>query len=342
MGQPKRTPPNRDVITIGTSAGGVDALRFLAGRLPADLPAAVIVTLHLAHGFRSELDIILSRAGSLPAAFATDGEPIENGRIYLAPTDRHLLIEGGHLSLGFGPRENNARPAIDPMFRSAALCCGHRSVGVVLTGALADGASGLHTIKRAGGLTVVQDPADASVPDMPRSALNRTRPDHVAPLAEVPALLQRLTALPAAPPAAPPSILKYEVEVARGGYTNMDQMDRIGTRSVVSCPDCGGVMWEVEDGDLLRYRCHVGHAYTAEHMNLAMDDTLRRALGSAARVLEERVALARRLATQAVEHGRTRLAESWADQEREATAELTVIREAAGRLDRISAEPTAA
>jgi len=335
MGEPPRTRPNRNLVAIGTSAGGVEALRFLAGRLPADLPAAVVVTLHLAQGFRSELDHILSRAGPLPASFAREGEPIEDGHIYLAPTDRHLVVDDDRLALGRGPRENNARPAIDPMFRSVALCCGHRSIGLVLTGALADGASGLYSLKRCGGLTVVQDPDDASVPDMPRSALDRAPADHVVPLVEVPALLARLTAMPAAEKRPTSNILKYEVEVARTGHTDMDEMDELGTRSVLSCPDCGGVMWQVEDGDLLRYRCHVGHAYTAEHMNLAMDDTLRRALGSAARVLEERAALARRLASQAADHGRTHLARSWTEQEREATKELDVIREAASRLDEI-------
>src|SRR5262249_45840701 len=151
VGLPERAVVNRNIVAIGTSAGGVEALKFLAGRFPANFPASVFVTLHLSSAYRSEMDTILDRAGPLRASFAVDGEPIENGRIYIAPTDRHLIVGEHRIALGRGPRENNARPAIDPMFRSAALCCGYRSIGVVLTGSLSDGASGLFSVKHCGG-----------------------------------------------------------------------------------------------------------------------------------------------------------------------------------------------
>lgn len=329
---------NRNIVAIGASAGGVEALRFLASRMTPDFGAAVFVTLHLSRLYRSELDGILTWAGPLPAAFAKDGELVKEGRIYLAPPDRHLIVEGHNLKLGFGPEENHSRPAIDPMFRSTAICCGFRSIGLILTGALGDGASGLQTLGTHGGITVVQNPTDATVPDMPLSAMNRMEPDYVVPLSEMPALLARLTLQPAGEPVEASPTVKYEVEVARTGRGSIEAIDRIGRRSVLACPDCGGVMWELQDGDLTRYRCHVGHAYNAEHLSVALDESVRRGLSSAARALEERVALARKLAAQAVEHGRNHLAESWAQQERESMRELRVIRESMMRMDQIASE----
>jgi len=176
---------NRDLLAIGTSAGGVEALIFLASRLERDLPASVLVTIHLPSHSKSSFDDVLTRAGPLPASFAKNGDVLKKSRIYVAPPDRHLVIDGDRISLGEGPRENNARPAIDPMLRSAAVCCGARSVGVVLTGTLGDGASGLWTIHQAGGITVVQDPKDAAFAEMPLTALNRAKPDHIVQLKEM-------------------------------------------------------------------------------------------------------------------------------------------------------------
>src|SRR5262249_52414378 len=169
---------NRDILAIGTSAGGVEALRLLAGSFPADLRASVLVVIHLPAQHRSMLDVMLSRAGPLPAAFSKDGEPLEPAHIYLAPAERHLLVEDHRMVLGSGPPENNSRPAIDPMFRSIALCCGPRAIGVVLSGTLGDGASGLQALKRCGGIAVVQDPKDAAHAEMARAGVNLVQTDH--------------------------------------------------------------------------------------------------------------------------------------------------------------------
>jgi two-component system, chemotaxis family, protein-glutamate methylesterase/glutaminase len=281
------------------------------------------------------LDGILSRSGPLPATFATDRQALKKGRMYIAPPGRHLIVDGDQLSLGVGPRENNARPAIDPMLRSAALCCGHRSVGVVLTGTLSDGASGLRILGVCGGITVVQDPRDAAFPEMPLMALERASPDHVVHLANMPALLENLVRRPAAKPKAAPATVKYEVEIARSGGGSMNTMDRIGRRSVLSCPDCGGVMWEVDEAGPARYRCHVGHAYTGELMNLAVDESLRGALASALRALDERSALADKLRSQAIRQGRTELAQIWAERQQDFTREAGTISEAIRRLDQV-------
>jgi two-component system, chemotaxis family, protein-glutamate methylesterase/glutaminase len=200
---------NRDILAIGTSAGGVEALIFLANRFRPEFPASVLITIHLPSHARSVLDELLGQAGRLPAGFAGDGEQLRKGRIYVAPPDRHLLLDGDRVSLGAGARENNARPAIDPMLRSAAVCCGFRAVGVVLTGTLRDGASGLWTLQQAGGITVVQDPTDAAFSEMPRTALNRAKPDHVVGLADMPALLDDLVHRPAGEPRAIPQSTKY-------------------------------------------------------------------------------------------------------------------------------------
>jgi two-component system chemotaxis response regulator CheB len=270
-------------------------LIFLAKHFPRDFPASVLVTIHLPRHGPSSLDEILSRAGPSPAAFATDNDILRKGRIYIAPPDRHLIVDNDRLSLGEGPRENNARPAIDPMFRSAASCCGPRSIGVVLTGTLGDGASGLWAVGQCGGMTVVQDPEDAEFAEMPLTALNRAKPDHIVGLAQMPDLLGNLVQRPAGEARPVPRSMRYEVEIARGGYSRMSDMDGVGRRSVLACPDCGGVMWEIDEDELVRFRCHVGHTYTAEVMSLTLDENLRRALASALRALEERVALARKL-----------------------------------------------
>jgi len=328
---------NRDILALGTSAGGFDALRFLAGEFSPDLPASVVVVIHLSGQYQSSLDAILTQAGPLPASFAADGDRLEKGRIYIAPAERHLIVETDRLRLGSGPRENNARPSLDPLFRSAALCCGSRTVGAVLTGTLGDGAAGLSALKQCGAVTVVQDPRDAAFGEMPATALARARPDHVVSLAGMPALLEKLVRQAAGQPAPVPANLEYEVNIASGGRGSMSEMDRIGQRSVLACPDCHGIMWEIDEGELVRYRCHEGHAYTAEVMSLALDDNVRRALASALRALDERTALARKLETQARAGGRNLSADSWSDKAREFEEEARIIRESIRRTDEIAA-----
>ena len=185
----------RDIVTIGASSGGVEALSALVGGLPADLPAALLVVLHSPEGMPSSLPRILSRSGPLEAAHPEDGDGIENGRIYVAPPGFHMLVEDGVVRLVRGPRENYHRPAADPLFRSAAVARGPGVVGVVLTGARDDGTAGLVAIKRRGGVTVVQDPDDALFRWMPESALRYAEVDHSVPLVKMAPLLARLDAI---------------------------------------------------------------------------------------------------------------------------------------------------
>jgi len=276
----------------------------------------------------------LTRAGPLSATFANEGEVKKKGRIYIAPPGRHLLVDGEQLWLGTGPRENNARPAIDPMLRSVAVCCGNRAVGMVLTGSLGDGASGLWAINQTGGVTVVQDPKDAAFPEMPETALKRMEPDHVTQLSDMPGLLDSLVHQPAGALIEAPDNLRYEVEIARSGRASMSGMDWFGTRSVFTCPDCGGIMWELKDGAMTRYRCHIGHAYTDEMITVGLDDHLKRAMATALRALNERVALVGKLRDEANDRGRPDLANSWSTRAHEFEREAAVIRDAIRRLDR--------
>lgn len=291
-----RLSSSRDIITIGASSGGVDALRHLVCGLPADLPAAIFVVLHI--GATSHLARILDRAGSLPVAEAESGEAVERGRIYVAPPGMHLLLHDSHILLRRGPRENLARPAVDPLFRSAACSFGARVIGVVLTGALNDGTAGLRAIKRCGGMAVVQDPADAAAPDMPSSALKDIDVDHCVPIAAMAELLARVAVMPAGATAEIPVDIRLEAAIAAQELGGMSTEDQLGTPSRFSCPDCHGSLWEIADGDLLRYRCHVGHAFTADAMLLAQDEEKDRMLWRLLRSHQERASLARRMAEQ--------------------------------------------
>jgi two-component system chemotaxis response regulator CheB len=326
---------NRDLVAIGASAGGVEALVSLCRRLPAHFPATILITQHLPSHYASNLDQLLSWAGPLPATFAHDGDALKKEQIFLAPPGCHLIADRDRLLLGKGPRENNARPAIDPMLRSVAVCCGPRAIGVILTGTLGDGASGLNAIQQCGGLTVVQDPEDAAFSDMPRSALNRSIPDHVVHLADLPLLLNSLVQRPAGEPTPVPESIRFEVGIASGQRASMRDMDRLGRRSVLTCPDCNGVMWEIDDDDLSHYRCHVGHAYGAEMMNLALDENVRRALGSAIRALEERVALTERLRARASERGHNHSADDWSRKIEEIEKETDTLRKTITRIDEV-------
>jgi len=305
---------HHDIVAIGASAGGLAALKRLVAGLPAGLDAAVLVVQHMKSDLQSDLPAILERWGPLPAGFAEDGGPAAPGRIHVAPPDRHLLLQDGTLRLNRAASENSARPSIDTLFRSVAVCCGSRSIGVVLTGYLDDGSAGLRALRRCGGLTVVQDPDDAEYPDMPRNALETTEVDHVAVLDALPALLARLVATPAGPPQPVPPEIQLEAAIMAKGYEDdMATLDRLGDRSVFTCPDCGGTMWELQDGDTLRYRCHIGHAYSTASFGHAMSGGVVQAMETALRTLEERGRMLHRLNKQAVRQGHSKAAKLWSE-----------------------------
>lgn len=325
-----RKPSGRvghDVIAIGGSAGAVEALRRLVRDLPADLPAAVLVAVHRSPDGEGRLAEVLEGVGPLPAVLAEEGQRLQHGRIYVAPPDRHLLVERHHLHVRRGPRENRARPAIDPLFRSAAIGCSTRVIGVVLSGMLNDGSSGLRAIKRCGGLAVVQDPRDAAYPDMPRSALAHVEVDHVAPLAGLAPLLAKLAAAPSPPPlAAIPEEIRIEALIAAQELTVMPDQHSLGPLSPLTCPECHGAMAEIHDGDLLRFRCHTGHAFTLETLRLVQAEAWERTLYAAMRAQQEQAMLTRRLAVEAQARGLAGLADRYARRESDYEEGAEVIR----------------
>src|SRR5262245_28380544 len=254
-----------DIVTIGASAGGVETLVKLVATLPADLPAAVFVVLHMPADSVSVLPQILNRAGPMDVIAADDCAPIQHGRIYVAPPDRHLLLKEGFISVINGPKENRHRPAIDPLFRTAARIYGSRVIGVLLTGAGDDGVIGLRAIKARGGLAIAQDPADAVVPELPLAAIDAVPDiDHVVRIDALAMLLRQLVREPAPDVRRPAtSGLQKEARMSELDLDTIENDDKAGTPSSFSCPDCGGVLWELERDDILRFRCRVGHAYTA-------------------------------------------------------------------------------
>ena len=287
---------NRNAVVIGASSGGVDALRTLLNSLPSDFPAGVCAVLHLAASSPGSLPDVFSRGCALPVSTAQDGEAFEPGRVYLAPPDRHLLLKPGRLRVVRGPRENRARPAIDPLFRSAAVAYGSRLVGVILTGLLDDGSSGLAAVGRCGGVTVVQDPGDAAFPDMPLSALHAAGADHCVGLRQLPELLDRLVREEAAPNLPAPSDIAAEADIAERVMSDVPKENRLGQPAPFGCPGCGGPLWEMEDTNVKRYRCHVGHGYTAKTLLANQSEVVEEALWVALRTLEERAAMLRRMA----------------------------------------------
>ena len=318
----------RDVVTIGGSSGGVEALARLVGGLPVDLPAAVLVVVHFPEGAPSALPRILSRSGPLEAVHPGDGDPVEKGHIYVAPPGLHLLLEDGRVRLTRGPKENGHRPALDPLFRTAALEYGPRAVGVVLTGSLDDGTAGLAAIKARGGVAVVQDPDDALFRSMPESALRHVDVDYCLPVGEMATLLAWLAREPVEAKRTPPVPEDMDLEAKTAGLdpTVLERGRHPGELSGFTCPECSGPLYGIRDGTLDRFRCRVGHAYTAEGVLEGKTDALEEALYAALNTLEEAAEVADRLAARARRSGHARAAERFERRARRAREQTTTVR----------------
>jgi two-component system chemotaxis response regulator CheB len=314
---------HHDIIVIGASTGGVDVLTRLVGGLPDSLPAAIFVVLHVRPDAPSMLPAILTRAGPLAAAHAVDNERIRSHRIYIAPPGMQMNLQRRHVTVERGPRENMHRPAIDPLFCSAAQHHGPRVIGVVLSGALDDGTAGLHAVKAAGGIAVVQDPVDAACASMPAHAMARVAVDYCVKAEDLAALLVRLVAKPAAdadPAAVVPAVA-----------TPVVRESAIGVESGLTCPECSGILREMRQGDVLRFRCGVGHAYTSETMLEAQGDAIERALWTMVRHFEERAMLTGKLAAAASERGHPGVAAMFEERSVALRRECDVLRQLIGR-----------
>lgn len=294
--------PQVELVVIGASAGGLPALLDIVAGLPATLSTPIVIVVHTKAEADSLLPQILSRKSALRVQFAANG-PLKDGQIYIAPPNRHVLITAQGLQLNSGPRENGFRPAVDPLFRTAARVHGSGVMGIILSGAMDDGTYGLKLVKDAGGIAVVQDPAEASFPGMPLSAMRFVTVDHVLPAVEIAALIANSSG----------TSDEGEVIMARqkepepqnpAEETDVGEMEReYGRPSGLTCPDCGGALWDIEDGELTRFRCHVGHQFTTEALDAEQQNAVEGALWSAVRVLEEHAELRKRLASRAEASG---------------------------------------
>jgi two-component system, chemotaxis family, protein-glutamate methylesterase/glutaminase len=306
------------IIAIGASQGGVQVLQKIASALPPDFPAPILIVLHIGT-LQSMLPSILTAAGPLPASHAQDREVIMPGRFYIAPPDRHLLVSGNHMRLSHGPRENYVRPAIDPLFRSVAEACGDQAVGVVLTGRLNDGTSGLFEIKRRGGTAIVQDPASAEAPGMPQSALDNVAVDFCLPVDAIAQQLIRLTKETTGQIEKPNQDFR--------GVRTMKVHTPMATPVAQTCPECGGAMFQEELGTLTRFRCHIGHIMTAEILASTQLDALENDIAAVLRFLNERSHLCRQMADKHFANGNRTAGELWQRAAEETAAREETVRE---------------
>lgn len=282
------TGEKRDTVVLGASAGGIEALRRLLPAFEPGIEASVFVVQHLPADGHSVLDLVLDRATLYKAAFAQDGEAIALGRVYVAPPDRHLLIEGDRVRLWHGARENRSRPAIDPLFRSAAASRRGRVIGAVLSGLLDDGAAGLVSVKRCGGLAFIQEPSDAIEPEMPEraaAALDDALDGAWSARELGQQMVQRVGT--AAPPGHVPRDIELELEMLLG-VTGLAVLPDKGPPLPLSCPECGGPLWGIRDGRLQRFRCHTGHTYGVDSLLSAQGQQIEQALWAAIKGLEQR------------------------------------------------------
>jgi two-component system, chemotaxis family, protein-glutamate methylesterase/glutaminase len=317
-----------DIVVIGASAGGLQALLDILGALPEDLSVPILAVVHTPPSRESNLPQVLSAVGPLRSSFVTRDQVLEPGHVYVAPPDYHVLITRIGATLNHGPKENGFRPAIDPLFRSAARIHGPRAMGVILSGALDDGAYGLKLVKDAGGIAVVQDPEQALVQSMPLSALQYVAVDHVLRTAGIATLITESTRPKAEERNTMPREKEKESEPVGQEEITIEQMKQeFGDASALTCPDCGGALWEIIDGQLVRYRCHVGHQYSQEGLDSGQRDVVEEALWTAVRVLEEHADLRTRMSRRADLAGLNTVSTGFLDSAQAAHVQAQAIRD---------------
>jgi two-component system, chemotaxis family, protein-glutamate methylesterase/glutaminase len=304
----------RNIIVIGGSAGALDAMLEIVAAFPREFPGTIFIVSHIG-GNRSHLPALLTSAGLLPATHPESGEPIHAGHIYIAPPDQHMLVNDGRIRLSRGPRQHFTRPAIDPLFGSAAEFYGPCVIGVVLSGTGGDGTAGLDAIHRAGGITVIQEPRDALYPEMPQSARRAIQIDHIAGRAELPALLRSLSS---------ETVAMKPSAVPRQASAPMEEVER---PTALTCPECGGALREVDATAVKQYRCHIGHHFAPNEVLDGQIEEVDHAPGVAVRVLNERIELCRHMAENAREGGRTMGVEHWDRLQSEAQEQLRVLQQ---------------
>lgn len=332
--------PDYRIVVVGASAGGVTSLQELVAGLPPTLNAAVFVVLHIRPDATSHLAEILSSRGTVPASNAEDGEEIRPGRIYVSRPDHHLLIESERIVVRRGPKENRFRPSVDALFRSAAYTHGPRVIGIVMSGALDDGTSGLWSIRRFGGVTIVQDPQDASFDSMPLSALDQVEVDHTLAARDIGPLVATLAGMVPVTPVDPPAELldrtRIETEVAASANAFAIGAIKHGERTVFTCPECHGALVRITEDGRARYRCHTGHGFTSSALLAGMTEAVEPALWQATRALEEVVMLLDEMARSTAAAGRPEVAERFSRKARETEERARIIQGLAVRHEHLS------
>lgn len=287
----------RDIVVIGASAGSMEALLTVASGLPAHLSAAVLIVLHIPAYAPSKLREILKRVSSLPVVSPQDGDHIVPGHIYVPTPDRHLLAEANRIRVTRGPKENRARPSVDVLFRSAAYSFGPRVTGIVLSGNLGDGTAGLWAVKDRGGIAIVQSPDEAQFPSMPKSALEHVEVDYVLPVADMAATITRLVQEPIMTTKRHPNSesMGAEIKIAMGEDALRAGTLELGTASSLTCPECHGVLMEIKEGPIVRYRCHTGHGFSSDVLFNQMNREIDTNIWNALRAIDEQIILLRKL-----------------------------------------------
>jgi two-component system chemotaxis response regulator CheB len=329
----------RNIIVIGASAGGFDALKKLIEKLPADFPASIFVVWHVSPDVTGILPQVLNRVGEMAAAHAVDGEAIEPGRIYVAPPDYHLLVERERVRVTKGPKENRFRPAVDPLFRSAAYAYNNQVVGIILSGALDDGTSGLWMVKHRGGTAIVQDPMDAEFPSMPRNALNEVKVDHRVPVSQMPDLLNRLVreTIDASEAVMEENKLtETEIRIAAEDSAFESGITQYGEFSPYACPDCHGVLVALKDGERTRFRCHTGHAFSGDALLATVTENIESSLYNAMRGIEEAVMLLNQMGNHYANNNQINLSALYFKKAFEAEQRVRLVRQAVMKNERMS------
>ncbi|MDB5867834.1 MAG: CheB methylesterase [Polaromonas sp.] len=319
----------RDIVVVGGSAGGIEALQGFFRVLPADLEAAILVVLHISPHTPSRLDKVLGYATPLPVVVAEDGAPIENGRVYVASADRHLMVSPQGIRLSRGPKEGRSRPSVDVLFRSAAMAFGSRVIGMVVSGALDDGTAGLWAIKDRHGATCVQNPSQAIHPSMPESAIEHVEVDYVGTVEALAAHVGKLvgTTAPIKQPGAFNARFSMENAIAMEGNALKAGIMELGTVSKYTCPDCHGVLVQMEEGSIVRFRCHTGHAFSLKTLLAEINSAIDTGLWATLRAVEERVMLLRQMEELARTAGFSEGEAKWRHQADESEKRLEPLRQ---------------
>ena len=325
--------PKKNIVVMGGSTGSFDVFKRVVGGLPVDLDAAIFIVWHMSPDVRGILAEVLNNAGPLPAHEARDGDEIKLGNVYVARADHHLLLDDSHMRVTRGPKENRFRPAVDPLFRSAAYEYGPRVVGIITSGALDDGTSGMWAIKMHGGVTVAQDPNDAEIPSMPESAIRQVTIDHIVPSKQIADLIVRLSREETASGEEAKMMkkdkrLKDEIGVAAEDRALQTRAFDVNALSPFSCPDCSGVLSKLQDGDRIRFRCHTGHAFSADSLLASLTEKIEESLWSASRGIDENIMLLNHIGDHFAEINQASSAAQFFQKAKEASRRNEIVRSA--------------